>query len=132
MPSRAAADRRSGRERCNQVLASLCKAEPVPRIFRLIGLLAALYGCSVLIGGLDRLIDEVPDNLVTVGRYADFLSRAREFADHLSPRVRLTGARRALYGKYPALQMPTEAHSGIDRRFAFLPERLTANARACP
>ena len=130
-PGRAAADRGgAAAQRREQVLISLGEGKAVLRVFDLIGLLAALQVDSQFVGRLDRRIDQVANDLMAVGRDADFLAAAHQLANHLRAGEGLARTGRSLDRENAARQMAAEPNGGFNRRLSRAVQRLIADPRA--
>ena len=100
------------------------------RVFDLIGLLAALQVDTQFVRRLDGRIDQVANDLMAVGRDADFLAAAHQLANHLRASEGLARAGRSLDRENAARQMAAEPNSGFNRRLSRAVQRLIADPRA--
>src|SRR5262249_37268108 len=86
------------------------KLEPwkVVLVFR--DLLNALDRCPKLVRGFDHLVQDVANDLVTIGGDSDFLPRLRQRANHAGANMRLSGTRGTLDRKHAAIEVRCDAH----------------------
>src|SRR6185437_9580934 len=130
-PCRAAADRGGAATQCReQVLISLGEGKAVLRVSDLIGLLAALQVNSQFVGRLDCRIDQVANDLMAVGRDADFLAAAHQLANHLCASKGLASTRRSLDRENATRKMAAESNGSFNRRLSRAVQWLIADPRA--
>ena len=129
-PCRAAADRGGAAAQCReQVLIILSEGKAVLWVFDLIGLLTALEVDLHLSAVEDRRIDQVADDLVTVGRDSDYLAAAHQLANHLRASEGLARTGRSLGSGERRPPGGRRAARGFNRRLYRAVQRLIADPR---
>ena len=98
------------------------------RVLGPIGFLAALQFDLPLVSRLDRLIDQIANDLMTTGRNADSLAAPHHFADHARAGESLPRTRRTLDGQDANGQMRAEPNGRFDGRLTWPMQRLPADA----